>query len=107
MNECVAHARSSRAAATFVVLASGYLGRRIARLAAEHAQLDADRRRVLCDEDASFPDARRINTWRNGTPVAAVVLNRRGEVCDRLDVVRATSEAWIEDAFLRANREPG
>jgi hypothetical protein len=28
-------------------------------------------------------------------------------VCDRLDMVRATSEAWIEDAFLRGNREPG
>jgi hypothetical protein len=107
MNDRAAHALSSRTAATFVVLESGYLGDRIARLAAEHAELDAGRRRVLRDGDAGFPDALHIHAWRIGASVAAVVLDRRGGVCDRLDMVRATSEAWIEDAFLRGNREPG
>lgn len=102
-----AHALASRTMATFVVLASGSLGRTIARLAAEHAQFDAGRRCVLYAGDAGFPYGMRITEWRNGTLIAAVVLDRGGRVCARLDRVRATTEAWIEDAFVRANREPG
>ena len=106
MHDGGAHALASRTAATFVVLASGSLGRTIARLAAEHAQFDAGRR-VLYAGDAEFPYGMRVTEWRNGTSIAAVVIDRRGQVCARLDWVRATAEAWIEDAFVRANREPG
>jgi hypothetical protein len=44
---------------------------------------------------------------RCGGTAAAVVIDHRGEVCQKLDGVRATTEPWIEDAFLRATREPG
>jgi hypothetical protein len=107
MSDHALHAIRIRPAATFVVLASGYLGRRIARLAILHAEFDMARRRVICSGDADFPNAARIDAWRSGTSIAAVVLNDRGEVCQRLDTVSATAEAWIEDAFLRASSEPG
>jgi hypothetical protein len=91
--------------ATFIVLATGYLGRRIARLASEHASFDSERRRVLRQGDADFPETERIETWRRATTTVAVILDHRGEVCQQLDAVRATTGGWIEDAFLRANRE--
>jgi hypothetical protein len=91
--------------ATFVVLASGQLGRRILQIAGEHAEFDAGRRRVVCDGEAGFPDAASLEGRCAGPAIVAVVLNSRGVVCERLDVVKATTEAWIEDAFLRASRE--
>ncbi len=92
--------------ATFVVLTGGYLGRRIARLAAEHAMFDPDRRCVLRPGDAGYPDDRKVQTWRGDTAAVAVVLNVDGDVTERLDATRGTTEAWIEDAFVRAHRKP-
>lgn len=92
-------------AATFVVLATGYLGRRIARLAAEQESFDPYGRRVLRPGDPGYPEPRQIEAWRRGTTAVAVMLNIRGEVCERFDPQRATAAAWIEDAFVRARRE--
>lgn len=91
--------------ATFVVLTGGNLGCRIARLAAEHAMFDPDRRCVLLPGDAGYPDDRKIQTWRGDTAAVAVVLNVDGDVTERLDATRGTTEAWIEDAFVRARRK--
>jgi len=93
-------------AATFVVLASGYLGRRIARLAEEHASFDPRGRRVLRPGDIGYPGGPEIERWRCASAVVAVMLNCRSEVCERFDARRATAAAWIEDAFLRARRKP-
>jgi hypothetical protein len=97
---------TARPKATLIVLATGYLGRRIARLAAEQESFDPCGRRVLRPGDAGYPEPRQIEAWRRGTTAVAVMLNMRGEVCERLDPQRATAPAWIEDAFLRSRREP-
>ena len=80
-------------AATLVVIASGKAGKRIARVASEHAAFDPNRRRVV-----------RLESRTADAAPAALVIDADGEVCVTLSRARATSAAWIEDAFLRALR---
>lgn len=91
-------------AATLIVVASGSLGQSIAALAEERASYDPERRRVLKPGDILYPASERLARWRGDTGAAALVLNERGELCQRLDGVRALIAAWIDDAFLRARR---
>lgn len=88
-------------AATFVVLAGGVAGKRIARTAQEHAEFDPEFRRVLCPGDALYPSPSLLDSWsRRGA--AALVVNPAGEVCALLDPLQACSAPWIENAFLQA-----
>ena len=90
-------------AATLIVLADGTVGRNIARLAQRHADFDPDCRRVLRPGDAVYPAPTSIVRWKKHG-AAALVVNAGGEVCALLDERQATTEAWIEDAFVRARR---
>lgn len=87
---------------TLVVVAEGELGERIAHLSEEHAELDDQHRRVLCPGDPAYPAAEVLARWFCGE--AAVVLDVHGEPRVFLDEWKATFEAWIEDAFVRAGR---
>jgi hypothetical protein len=87
--------------ATFVVLTAGHLGRRITKLAEEHAAFDPNRRRVTTLVDANYP-LDNIALWTEGRAIVALVLRTDGSLSDLLDANRALSEAWIENAFLRA-----
>jgi len=91
--------------ATFVVIADGFLGKRIATLAQEHAAFDPDFRCVLRPDDALYPPSASIAPWsRRGA--AALVVSSSGDVCALLDLQQATTAGWIEDAFLSAKRRP-
>jgi len=94
---------TSDPAATLIVLADGHLGRNIARLAQRHADFDPDCRRVLRPGDAVYPTSSSIVPWKEHG-AAALVVNAGGEVCALLDERQATTEAWIEDAFVRGRR---
>lgn len=89
--------------ATLVVLADGFLGKRIARLAQQHAAFDPDCRRVLRPGDALYPPATSIAPWRD-RGAAALGVNPSGRVCAVLDEQRATTAGWIEDTFLSVLR---
>lgn len=89
--------------ATFVIVADGPLGRRIADLAQQHAEFDPDCRFVLRPGDARYPAPAAVATW-SGRGAAAFVINGFGEICAVLDDRQAIGEAWVEDAFLRARR---
>lgn len=96
ITDMVVHVRASSAGrVTFVILADGALGDRIARLADDHAAYDRRRRRIL-----HIPLAPRLKVVGNA---AALILDGGGNVWGYLDEARATAEAWIEDAFLRAS----
>ena len=84
---------------TIVVLIGGRRGRRIARLAQKHADFDPIGRRVMGPDDPAFRGACRPNP-----AAAALVVDTKGVICATLDPRQATSEAWIEDAFVRAKR---
>ena len=98
-------APSADAHATLVILADGFLGKRIARLAQTHAAFDPDRRRVLQPGDALYPVADSLSPWRDRGAVA-LVINPFGEVCAVLDDQRATTAGSIETAFLSILRSP-
>src|SRR5436190_24248629 len=83
---------------TFVILADGELGDRIARLADDHASFDRRRRRIL-----HIPLGPRL---KNAGNAAALILDSEWKVWGYLDQGRATAEGWIEDAFLRAGNSP-
>ena len=89
--------------ATFVVVATGRLGRRIAELAQEHAEFDPDCRRVLRPGDAKYPSPAAIAASA-ARDAAAFVVNGSVEICAVLDQYQAVDEAWVEDAFVRARR---
>ncbi len=85
--------------ARLIVIATGDTGEHIASIGDRHAEFDPANRRVLRPGDEDYPEPETIARWaRNG--VAVVV-----DVDDRpvifLNEQRATSESWIEDAFLR------
>lgn len=96
--------RDAPEAATFVVVASGPLGTRVTRMAEDRAAFDPDRRRVVKPGDAHYPPAERVARWCGDGDAAALILNIRGELCQRLDPERALVAAWVDDAFLRAWR---
>lgn len=91
-----------RATATFVVLTGGQLGSLIARLAEEHAALDPERRRVANLGDAAYPSDNKTALRPEESDTVALVLRQDGSLSDLLDANRAVSEAWIENAYLRA-----
>lgn len=95
--------------ATFVVLANGALADVIARIAGQHAAYDRSHRRVIGKEERDAVVAQ-LRYWTAGGLPAAVVIDQRNEVCVSLDEWQATTDAWIEDAFLKtqalATREP-
>jgi len=80
--------------ATLLVL-DGDLAPTITTLATEHAAFDPVRRRVVVQNG---------RTVMAPAGVAALLFASDGTICDKLDHSRATSEAWIEDAFVRASR---
>jgi hypothetical protein len=89
-----------RGTVTFVILAGGELGDRIARLADNQAAFDRNRRRIMRLPLAGM----RIGLMDNpdfGNAVA-LILGSEGDLWGCLDERRATTAAWIEDAFLRA-----
>lgn len=86
--------------ATLVVIAGGNLGKRIARLGDDHAAFDRANRRVLRAEDEAYPAPEVVRQW--DSHAAAVMLDSNENVIVFLDAQHATSEAWIEDAFVRA-----
>lgn len=90
--------------ATLVVLRSD-IATEVASVAREHVALDTPRRRVLVPGDAAYPSDAQIQTWDLPTEAAVVVLTPDGRLSSVLDPERATSGAWIEDAFVRALRE--
>ena len=75
---------------TLVVTASGSDGQEIARLVQLHVAFDPERRRVIHAAVDRESDT------------AIVIIDRTGRICGSLDRLQALVEAWIEDAFLRA-----
>src|SRR5258706_14714228 len=94
---------SSTLGATLIVVASGRLQKRVARLATERASFEPKGRRVLTPGDALYPPPTMMASW-TGRDVAAVVVNGSGRICALLDSRQALVAGWIEDAFLRAKR---
>lgn len=92
-------------AATIVVLFDD-LADTAALIARDHVALDPSRRRLLVPGDPGYPSDALIATWTRDSPsTIAVVLAPDGTISDLLDAGRATSAAWVEDAFVRALRE--
>lgn len=87
---------------TLVVLIGGGHGRRIVRLAQEHADFDPLGRRVVGLEEPVFQ-----GNCSSNCVTAAIVVNAEGAICAILDARQAMTEAWIEDAFVRAKRATG
>jgi hypothetical protein len=89
--------------ATFIVLAEGTKAQRIMALAQQQAAFDPTHRRVIAVDQQSAV----VNQIRQRIPdtqPAAVVVDHRNEICACLDLWRATTPAWIEDAFLQTQR---
>jgi hypothetical protein len=84
--------------ATLIVLTlDGKLRQQITAIATNQAAFDPGRRRVISsDEELVFPP-------QFGRP-AAIMVNGCNQICVCLDRWRATTPAWIEDAFLQAQR---
>lgn len=80
---------------TFVVL-RGELEFQVAGLADIHAAFDPSRRVVLID-DGTFG-------CRVAAGTVAMTIRPDGSICDLFDSITALSEAWIENAFVRAAR---
>lgn len=92
-------------AATIVIL-FGDFADAAALIARDRVALDQSRRRLLVPGDPGYPSDALIATWTRDSPAAlAVVLAPDGTISDLLDAGRATSPAWVEDAFVRALRE--
>jgi len=90
--------------ATFVVL-RGESADEVAAAAKERISLDRARRRLIVPGDDAYPSSTQIRAWVAAHPgAAAVILTPSGAVSDVFDKSRATSAAWIEDAFVRALR---
>jgi hypothetical protein len=91
--------------ATIVIL-FGDFGDAAALIARDRVALDQSRRKLLVPGDPGYPSAALIATWTRDRPsTLAVVLTPDGIISDLLDTGRATSAAWVEDAFVRALRE--
>jgi hypothetical protein len=87
----------------FVVLTPGDRGIRVAEAAQQQADHDPEHRYVVKPGDAMYPAPAVITAWDVGA-AAALILDESGSLREVLDEQKATSGAWIEDAFLRASK---
>jgi len=93
--------------ATIVIL-FGDFADDAALIARDRVEFDESRRRLLVPGDPGYPSDALIEAWTRDKPgTLAVVLAPDGTISDLLDAGRATSAAWVEDAFVRALREQG
>ena len=87
-----------RVISTLIVTANGADGDAIERLAEEHAGFDPERRVIRANLAGAIAPAIEDNC-----AAAVVIVDRKGEICGTLDRRKASVEAWLEDAFLRAS----
>jgi hypothetical protein len=88
--------------ATLVITAYGKIGEKIAYSAELHAAFDRQHRQILRRGDPDYPSDEVIEAW--GDDMAAVMLNEHNTPVVFLSEIYATSECWIEEAFVRAIR---
>ena len=94
---------TTKITATFIVLAKGTKAQQITTLAQQQAAFDpAHRRVIVADQKSAALD--QIRERVRDTQPAAVIVDDRNTICACLDSWRATTPAWIEDAFLQTQR---
>jgi hypothetical protein len=77
----------------------------VTALLQERVALDTSRRRLLAPGDVDYPPASQVVKWHLPPKTAAIVLTPDGRLSTVLDLERAMSAAWIEDAFICALRD--